>query len=109
MAKKRPKRAWTYAPRKPAPPPVPEDIRAVVEAEAHELVERHLKPACIEPPPKDRRFNYLIDITTRWHRSFFYLVATYASPGPDALSPTFESPLPSVPRGRKSASVRSAA
>ena len=32
-------------------------------------------------------------IHTKWHRSFFYFVADYASPGPNALSPTFESPF----------------
>lgn len=51
MAKKRPKRTWTYSPRKPAPPPVPDAIRSEVEAKAEELVERHLKPAQVKPPP----------------------------------------------------------
>ena len=41
-------------------------------------------------PPKDKRWNHLIGITTKWHRSFFYFVGQYASPGPDALSPTFD-------------------
>ena len=45
----------------------------------------------VKPPPEDERWNYLTGITTKWHRSFFYLVGHYASPGPDALSPTFES------------------
>ena len=47
----------------------------------------------IKPPPEDRRWNYLTGISAKWHRSFFHLVSTYASPGPDALSPTFESPF----------------
>ncbi|MDW8215964.1 MAG: hypothetical protein RMJ55_20625, partial [Roseiflexaceae bacterium] len=42
------------------------------------------------PPPPDPRFNYLIDIWTKWHRSAFYFCGTYASPQPTALSPTFD-------------------
>lgn len=72
---------------------MPDALKAQVEAQATALIEGVLKPACIEPPPKDERFNYLIDITTRWHGAFFYFIAAYASPGPNAISPTFESPF----------------
>jgi hypothetical protein len=91
MAKKKPKRTWVWAPRKPTPPPVPDDLKAEVESRANELIEGCLKPTYVKPPPEDRRWNYLTGISTKWHRSFFYLVGDYASPGPNALSPTFES------------------
>jgi hypothetical protein len=91
MAKKKPKRTWIYSPKKPTPPQVPDDIKAEVDAKANELVETYLKPMYIKPPPKDQRWNYIIDLFTRWHRSFFYFCSTYACPGPNALSPTFES------------------
>ena len=58
---------------------------------ARELVEKHLLPEHVHPPPKDPRWNYLTGIHTKWHRSFFYFIGVYASPGPNALSPTFES------------------
>src|SRR5262249_54776249 len=90
MAKKQPKR-WVYSPPKPAPPPVPEVLKAEVEARARELVETVLKPQHVKPPPKDKRWNYIIDIGAKWHRSFFYFFSIYASPGPNALAPTFES------------------
>ncbi len=93
MAKKKPQRRWVYAPRKPMPPPVPEALKVEVQAKADELIETQLKPRFIEPPPEDRRWNYIIDIWARWHRSFFHFASTYASPGPNALSPTFESPF----------------
>lgn len=91
MAKKKPKRMWIDSPRKPTPPQVPDDIKGEVEAKANELVETHLKPTYIKPPPKDQRWNYIINIFTRRHRCFFYFCSTYACPGPNALSPTFES------------------
>ncbi len=93
MAKKKPQRRWVYASRKPPPPPVPDDLKGEVQAKAHGLIEGYLKPTHVRRPPGDERWNYLTGITTKWHRSFFYLVGTYASPGPNALSPTFESPF----------------
>ena len=93
MAKKNLHKMWVYAPGKPAPPSVPEDLKAEVKAKADDLVESVLKPQHVKPPPKDLRWNYIIDIYTKWHRSFFYFCSTYACPGPNALSPTFESPF----------------
>ena len=93
MAKKKPKRMWVYAPGKPTPPSVPEDLKAEVKAKADDLVETVLKPQHVKPPPTDPRWNYITDIYTKWHRSFFYFCSTYACPGPNALSPTFESPF----------------
>ena len=90
MAKKKPKRMWIYAPKKPAPPPVPADLKAEVEATANALIAGFLEPTYVKPPPEDPRQNYLTAISTKWHRSFFYIIGHYASPSPDALSPTFE-------------------
>lgn len=91
MARKKPKRMWIYSPKKPTPPQVLDDLKAEVEAKGNKLVEMYLKPMYIKPPPEDQRWNYIIDLFTRWHRSFFYFCSTYACPGPNALSPTFES------------------
>jgi len=90
MAKKKPK-TWVYSARKPAPPQVPENIEAEVETEAKKLVESYLKPTFIEAPPEEARWNYVIDISTKWHGAYFYFCSTYACPGPNALVPTFES------------------
>jgi hypothetical protein len=46
---------------------VPDDVKAEVERKADELIEKH--------------------------KSFFYLVGDYASPGPNRISPTFELPF----------------
>jgi hypothetical protein len=89
MAKQ--KKTWVYSPPKPPKPSVPDALKADVEVRAQELVETFLRPKCTKPPPRDKRWNYVIDITTKWHRSYFYFIAVWASPGPNALSPTFES------------------
>lgn len=88
MAKRR--KTWVYVPPKQAKPTVPAALRVEVEAKARELVESVLKPLHVKPPPEDERFNYIVDIGTKWYRSYFYLYATYRSPGPNALSPSFE-------------------
>ena len=60
MAKQR--KTWVFSPPKPPPPPVPDDLKAEVERKAGALVEEFLKPQFIKPPPKDWRWNYIIDI-----------------------------------------------
>jgi hypothetical protein len=93
MAKKRPKQ-WVWAPSSGAAhPALDAAAKARVEAKARELVEKVLKPRSIEPPPapEEARFNYITDITLKWHGSALYFVAVYACPGPYALSPSFES------------------
>jgi len=84
------RKRWVRVPPKPSRPTVPAATKADVEARARELVESVLKPLHVKPPPDDQRFNYIVDIGTKWYRSYFYFFATYRSPGPTALSPTFE-------------------
>ena len=69
--------------------PIPQTIKADVDAKAGKLVER-LKPKYVKPPPKKPRFNYIIDVWTKWIGSTLYFGLTYACPFPDAISPSFE-------------------
>jgi hypothetical protein len=87
---KKKQKMWVFSPPKPAKPKVPEPLKVQVQAQADALVEEVLKPQHIKPPPKKQRFNYLVDIYTKWHQSYFYFCATYHSPGPNAISPSFE-------------------
>ena len=90
MAKKKAKQ-WGWAPASRASSPTLDaTARAQVEAKARELIEKELKPRHIKPPLADSRSNYLTDITLKWHGSTLFLVAVYACPGPNAISPSFE-------------------
>ena len=89
MAKK-PEKTWVFAPRKSPTEKVQVDLKAAVTAEASELIEKVLKPKHVQPPPKKPRFNYVIDVWSKWHGSYFYFGATYACPGSNAMSPKFE-------------------
>ena len=90
MAKKQPKQ-WVWSPSSRASHSPPDAAtRVQVEQKARELIEKVLKPKHIQQPPADPEFNYVIDLGTKWHGRHFYFVATYACPGPNAISPTFE-------------------
>jgi hypothetical protein len=88
MAK--PRKAWTFSAGKTPSVSLPSTLKDEVDSKARELIETVLKPKHIEPPPKDERFNYITDITIKWLGSKCYFVSTYACPGPNAISPTFE-------------------
>jgi len=83
------RKGWTWAPAKPST--APQQIKADVSARARDLIDSQLKRTHIEPPPKSHKFNYLVDISAKWHGRFFYFVSKYACPGPNAMSPFFES------------------
>lgn len=81
-------RLWVYCPR-PASR-VPDAVKKQVTAKANEIIETIFNPRYIKPPPKNARFNYIIDIYTRWNKNCLYFRARFACPGPNALSPFFE-------------------
>lgn len=81
---------WVYAPKKPAPPKVPDALKREVETKANALIEAVLKPKHVQPPPEDPQFNYIESLATKWVRSYFYFYAVYRSAGPYALGGQFE-------------------
>jgi hypothetical protein len=81
-------RQWTWALAKPRV--VPKGVKDEVSTMTRQLVEAELKRAYVQPPPKNPRWNYIVDIFTKWRGRYFYLMARYACPGPNAISPFFE-------------------
>ncbi len=89
MAKQR--NPWDIHPRKKPKSVLPTSLKAEVETKSTALIEDVLKLKYIVPPPNDGQFNYIIDVGAKWYRNYFYFISTYACPGPNAISPTFES------------------
>lgn len=81
---------WLYRPSQASRVALPSELKAEVQTRANQLVETVLKPKHILPPRGDERFNYIVDLSTKWYRSYFYFCATYRCPGPTALAPSFE-------------------
>lgn len=88
MAKQ--KKRWIYSPQKPSKPSIPDQIKEELTQKSQLLIDTVLKPTYIKAPPEEAQFNYLTDIWTKWYRGYFYFCTTYACPGPNALSPSFE-------------------
>lgn len=87
MAK--PREPWNIRPAKKIAPINP-SLKTEVETKARELIDKILKPKYVQPPRKDERFKEIVDIGAKWFKNYFYFIATYVCPGPDAPSPTFE-------------------
>jgi hypothetical protein len=85
------KKTWGPRPPRKLKYKVPESVKAHVQTKADHLIQSTLKPKHIEPPPKDARFNYIVDIYSKWYRSYFYFCATYRCPFPNRISEFFES------------------
>jgi hypothetical protein len=85
----RPREPWNMRPARKSRA-VTASLKAEVETKATDLIQNVLKPRYVKPPKEDEPFNYITDIHGKWFRNNFYFVLTYACPGPDALSPTFE-------------------
>jgi hypothetical protein len=87
MAQKKPGYRWGYALDRRIKPEVPDDLKREVQANADDLVAEVLTPKYIKPPPKKPRWNYPIELWTKWHRSFFYFGSIWANPVPTGSSP----------------------
>ena len=89
MAK--PRKASPFSPGQKPRAPLPGTLKVEVDTKARELIETVLKPQHVQPPPTGHQLNYITDITIKWLGSKCYLVSIYSCPGPNAISPTFES------------------
>lgn len=81
-------RQWVYRPR--AASGVPDSVKNEITAKADEIIQTVFKLKHLKTPPKKQRFNYIVDIYTKWHKNCLLFRARYACPGPNALSPFLE-------------------
>jgi hypothetical protein len=87
----RTKKQWVYAPQKQrSSTQVSASVKQQIKQQADELIESVLKPKYIKSPLQNPEFNYLVDLFSQWVRHYFYFCSKYHSPGPHAISPSFE-------------------
>jgi hypothetical protein len=82
------RKQWVPVPAKASA--VPNSLKRQISAKGNELIQSHLKPAFVQPPPKAPRYNYIVDLYTKWRGRYFYFMAKYASPGPNRIASFFE-------------------
>ena len=82
--------AWVFSLSKPAKPKISADVKTAIAQQAQTLIDTVLKPKYIQPAPPDAQFNYIVDMSCKWHGNYFYFISKYACPGPNAMSPFFE-------------------
>lgn len=74
MAKnERPARMWVYSPRAVPGSKVPDDVKSEVSGRACALVEEW-SPTFIEKPPKGYKFNYIVNLYTKWRGNYSIFV-----------------------------------
>lgn len=64
-----------------------------INAKAQKFHNEVFKNIVIRPAPADAQFNYMVDVSAKWHGAYLIFVTKYACPGPNAMSPFFETPL----------------
>lgn len=81
---------WVFSPPRKPKPKVPESVKAEVQTRANHLIESSLKPQHIKSLPEDARFNYIVDIYSKWYQSYFHFCAKYRCPAPNCITELFE-------------------
>ena len=61
-----------------------------MKAVADKFVGEYYRPTFLKAPPEKTSFNYVVDFSTKWHGAYLQFIAKYACPGPNAISPFFE-------------------
>ncbi len=81
---------WVFVPKKAAKVKVTDLVKSEMKKKAIKVIENKLKPMHIKEYPKNHEFNYIVDISYKWHQKYFYLIAKYCCPNPNAIQPFFE-------------------
>ena len=85
------RKRWMKIPPKLVRPKVPDHFKLEVQQKADAFVRSYLKPDFILPPPKEPKWNYIVDIFTKWHQRYFYFCSTYRCVHEGCISEFFES------------------
>lgn len=88
------KRVWVYSPPRKSKPTrkVPDEMKAELEQRAGRIIEEKFRPYRLKLDEgfEESGFNYVVEIYTKWWRSYFYFCCKYRCPGPRAISEYFE-------------------
>jgi len=74
---------------------IPEEVKDELNQKASQIIEDKFKPYRLELDKgmKEKGFNYVVDIYTKWWRNYFYFCCKYHCPSPRAISEYFDDPF----------------
>lgn len=85
----RQQKTWVFNPKYPKIK-VPDLVKKRVSTLADKLIDEDLRPSHVKRRRKNEKFNYIIDIYTKWVGNYFYFCALYKVPDPKASISEFE-------------------
>jgi hypothetical protein len=91
------KKVWTYSPPKKRKPTykIPETLKDELEQKAEQIIEDKFKPyrLKLDEGAKEKGFNYVVEIYTKWWRNYFYFCCKFHCLSPRAIREYFEDPF----------------
>jgi hypothetical protein len=79
---------WIYSPKAIADTKLSKFEKDKIQDYFNPMIEGFKKKYIPKKP--DRRFNYIVDIYSKWHQSYFYLCEKFKSEHPDRMVDEFE-------------------
>ena len=81
---------WIWAKtNKPPKKAVSKAVKEGILAQAQTFLDKHYKYQIL-PPPKNPKWNYVVDYFVKWRGPYLYFIAKYICPFPDALTSDFD-------------------
>jgi len=68
---------------------VDEILKHKVQGQVQAIIDKYFSPNIVTPP-KGNKYNYISGIYLKWYRNYLYFISKYECPGPNAISPSFE-------------------
>jgi hypothetical protein len=84
------KKGWYPKPVRKSKPKVPDSVKVDVQTSADKLVNNILIPKHIKPRDEGSDFSYLVEITTKWYRNYFYFQGRYRCVAENCISEFFD-------------------
>jgi len=84
------KKGWFSVPPKKVKIKVEDNTKDRIQEKVNLLIESYLKPEYVKTNPEDEEFSYVVDIYSKWHRTYLYFTAKYRCTAIDCVKEFFE-------------------
>lgn len=86
-----PQKRWIRLPEKAAKPQVPADEKLLITQKCQDFIDTELKPKYVVTNPERYQWQYIIDVSGKWNRNFFYFSSLHKAKDENyMIRPTYE-------------------